>query len=59
MVEPGDVDGLAQAMVKLGSDPDARQSMGEAGRRLMQERFDKQRQFDRFLDYFTQLAATD
>ena len=59
MVEPGDVDGLAQAIVKLGSDPDARQSMGEAGRRLMQEHFDKQRQFDRFLDYFTQLAATD
>lgn len=53
LVEPGDVDQLAAAIVRLGTDPGLCRQMGVAGQRLMHEAFDKQRQFDAFLDHFT------
>ncbi len=52
LVTPGDVDELARAIGQLGSDPDVCRSMGDAGRALMEESFDKQHQFDAFLDHF-------
>ncbi len=56
LVAPGDVDGLAAAIRTLGSDPDRCLEMGRAGRELMHQKFDKQRQFDAFLQMFTDLA---
>ena len=52
MVEPGDVHGLADAVVRLWQDPAACRAMGSEGRRLMEEKFDKVHQFDAFLDHF-------
>jgi len=52
MVEPGDVHGLADAVVQLWKDPAACRAMGSEGRRLMEEKFDKVHQFDAFLDHF-------
>ena len=52
LVELGNVDELASAIADLGTDPEACRRMGEAGQRLMNEQFDKQRQFDAFLEHF-------
>ncbi len=52
MVEPGDVHGLADAVVRLWKDPAVCREMGSEGRRLMEEKFDKLHQFDAFLDHF-------
>ncbi len=57
LVEAGNVDELSAAIGELGSDPEACRRMGVAGQRLMHERFDKQRQFDAFLDHFASLRA--
>lgn len=52
MTEPGDVHGLADAVVRLWKDPAACRAMGSAGRKLMEDQFDKVHQFDAFLDHF-------
>ncbi len=52
LVELGNVDELAAALADLGSDPQARERMGQAGQRLMNEQFDKDLQFKAFLDHF-------
>jgi glycosyltransferase involved in cell wall biosynthesis len=52
MTEPGDVHDLARAVERLWEDPAACREMGNEGRRLMEERFDKVHQFDAFLDHF-------
>jgi glycosyltransferase involved in cell wall biosynthesis len=52
LVELGNVDELASAIEQLGTDPEACRRMGDAGQRLMNEQFDKQRQFDAFLEHF-------
>ena len=57
LVEPGDVDGLAQAILTLGEDDTARTRMGAAGRQLMLDDFDKRRQFDAFLHHFSEVVA--
>ena len=57
MVEPGDVAGLADAVVRLWADPEACRRMGRNGRRIMEEHFDKQRQFDAFLEHFATISA--
>lgn len=55
MVEPGDSAPLADAIYKLWTDQAAFKRMGEKARLLMAERFDKEIQFDRFVDYFRTL----
>lgn len=55
MVAPGDSDPLAEAINKLWVDQAAFKRIGENARALMTERFDKEIQFDRFLDYFRKL----
>jgi glycosyltransferase involved in cell wall biosynthesis len=55
MVAPGDSDPLAEAIYKLWADQAAFKHLGENARELMAERFDKEIQFDRFLDYFRTL----
>ncbi len=53
LVEPGDVDALSSAIVNLGDDPEKCRRMGAAGREMMHRNFDKERQFDAFLEHFT------
>jgi len=52
VVEPGDSEQLADAIHWLWSDPAAYRRMSECGRGLVEARFDKEKQFNRFLDYF-------
>ncbi|MCK5845324.1 MAG: glycosyltransferase family 4 protein [Victivallales bacterium] len=52
MTEPGDVDGLVDAVVKLWSDQKAYKKMGENARELMATKFDKKNQFGEFLEFF-------
>jgi glycosyltransferase involved in cell wall biosynthesis len=56
MVTPGDVEGLAAGIHKLWSDQSAYKLMGENAREMMKEYFDKEIQFDRFLEYFHSLV---
>ena len=58
MVEPGDAEELAAAVVRLWDDPGACKSMGLAGRRLMEEKMDKVTQFDAFLECFASLVSS-
>ena len=58
MVMPGDIDELSEAVIKLWSDKEAYNVMAKNARKLMEEKFDKKRQFGEFLDYFKQLTAT-
>jgi len=44
LVEPGDVDALAAAIVRLGTDADSRTRMRAAGQRSTGDDFDKRRQ---------------
>ena len=57
MVEPGDVSGLADAVARLWADPEACRRMGRNGRRIMEQRFDKKRQFDAFLEHFAAIST--
>lgn len=52
MTEPGDIDGFADAVVKLWSDKEAYKRMGENARNLMKTKFDKKNQFGEFLNFF-------
>jgi glycosyltransferase involved in cell wall biosynthesis len=58
LVEPGDVDALAEAIIRLGSDPDGRRRMGVEGRALIAAEHDKERQFERFLQHFHELQGS-
>ena len=52
LVDPGDGGQLTEALIRLSTDRELGDRMGNAGRRLIEEEFDKQRQFDAFLDHF-------
>jgi len=47
LIKPGDEAGLAQAIIRLATDKDLRRSMGEAGRRLVAEKYDFEKCLDR------------
>lgn len=51
-VEPGDSDQLADAIHRLWADQVIYHQMSEYARRLVEEKFDKENQFDRFMDHF-------
>lgn len=53
LVEPGDSDQLTDAIHRLWSDQIAYQRMSRNTRRLMEEKFYKEIQFKRFLEYFS------
>jgi glycosyltransferase involved in cell wall biosynthesis len=52
MVQVENSNQLAEAIGKLWTDQNAFEVMGQNARKLMVENFDKEIQFDRFLDYF-------
>ena len=56
MTEPGDCGQLAEKITLLASDKDAYGRMRISCRELMENSFDKQRQFDDFLRYFEQIV---
>ncbi len=56
MVEPGNSDQLAEAIHKLWSDQKAYTDMSENGRKLMENEFDKEVQFRKFLEYFNRIC---
>ena len=56
MVEPGKSDQLSKAISKTWSDQAAYTQMSENGRKLMEEKFDKQMQFSKFLEYFHRIS---
>ena len=55
MVEPGNKDQLVEAINKLWSDQEAYAKMSQQGRKLMENKFDKEVQFKQFLDYFRRI----
>jgi len=57
MVEPGKSGQLAGAISKLWSDSAAYKIMSMNGRRLMEENFDKEVQFAKFLEYFHRITG--
>lgn len=57
MVEPGNTGQLADAIVDLGSDAERCRQIGQNGRELMLEKFDKRRQFDAFLSFFAEVSG--
>ena len=52
MVESGESEKLAEAISKTWVNQDEYQRMTENVRKLMVDNFDKEKQFDRFLEYF-------
>jgi glycosyltransferase involved in cell wall biosynthesis len=55
MVEPGNSDQLANAILKLWDDRTSYTNMRQNARQLVADKFDKERQFDQFLKYFRSL----
>jgi glycosyltransferase involved in cell wall biosynthesis len=57
MVEPGDSEQLAQAIVNLWTNQSAYRRMCTQARDLITERFDKENQFEQFLTYFQSIIG--
>jgi len=57
MVEPGKSGQLAEAISKLWSDKTAYKKISRNGRKLMEESFDKEVQFSKFLEYFHRITG--
>ena len=50
-VEPGDIDGLAEALRRLRAEPELRRKLGQNGRRAAEEIFDRRKVIARFVDH--------
>lgn len=57
MVEPGKSGQLSEAISKLWSDRATYKKISRNGRRLMEENFDKEVQFTKFLEYFHRITG--
>jgi glycosyltransferase involved in cell wall biosynthesis len=55
LVEPGDIDSLAQALAQLARDPDLRNRLGRAGREVVETRFDFVLRMRRMADLYDSL----
>ena len=56
LVEAGDREQLAAAIINLWRDQNRYAAMQQNGRMLIEEQFDKQKQFERFLTYFNEIV---
>ena len=56
LVAPRDSEALADALARLGRDPDLRARMGEAGRATATSRFTLERQIDEFQALYREVA---
>jgi glycosyltransferase involved in cell wall biosynthesis len=59
IVEPGNSDLLAEAILNLWTDQDVYRKMCVQARKVITERFDKENQFEQFLSYFHSLIGED
>ncbi len=59
LLEPGDPQGLAEAMRALMADAPLRQSMGRAARQWAEERFDPARYLERLLGFYAQVLGLE
>jgi glycosyltransferase involved in cell wall biosynthesis len=57
MVEPGNSEQLAKAILALWTDQDAYRKMCTRARDLIVERFNKKRQFEQFLEHFRSISG--
>ena len=57
LVEPGNIDQFAGAVEKLWADPNKCRLMGINGRKFVEEKMDKKKQFDEFLRYFERITC--
>jgi glycosyltransferase involved in cell wall biosynthesis len=57
MFEPGDSNGLAAAIMNLWTDREAYWKMCIRARKLIEERFDKESQFEQFLQHFQTVSG--
>lgn len=58
LVEPGDPEALDEALSRLLDDAGLRRRLGEAGRRLAEERFGVRRMADGYLEHYTRLCGS-
>jgi len=59
MVEPGNSELLAEAILNLWTNQDVYRKMCVQARKVITERFDKENQFEQFLNYFSSLIGED
>ena len=57
LVEPGDVDGVARALVALAADPERAEAMGASGRRRQRSRFSGGAMVDGYLDALGEIVS--
>jgi glycosyltransferase involved in cell wall biosynthesis len=57
LVEPGDVEGVTQALVALAADGERAAAMGDAGRRRQRERFSGDAMVDGYLAAFEEIIG--
>jgi phosphatidylinositol alpha-mannosyltransferase len=57
LVSPGDADALAEALVALLEDEERRRALGEAGRRIAQERYSWGRVAGRLVEIYSELVS--
>jgi glycosyltransferase involved in cell wall biosynthesis len=55
LVKPGDIDALAARMDELLADPGLRAQMGEAGYRMVRERFDVASRLDAYMELYREI----
>ena len=56
LVNPGDLEGLAQALTRMAEDRDLREKLGLSARKFQRDRFSSDRMREEMLDYFRELA---
>jgi glycosyltransferase involved in cell wall biosynthesis len=58
LVEPGDAEDLARAILELAGDPALREKLGRAGRAVVEAHFDIDRVAERYAELYRGLVAS-
>ncbi len=58
LIEPGDCDALTEAMILLGNNAGLRYKMGQAGRKIAQQRFDEEICLDKMETVYQKMRST-